>query len=87
MERILRPEKLDVDPHDIKSALEFKHWLATFENFVSSAKVEVEEKLKVLVNYVSPTIYALIMDYTNYNEAITALKNIYIKPMNIVYPV
>ena len=59
MEKFLRPERLAVDPNSSEAAKSWKHWYRTLENFMSSLE-GTPDKLKVLVNYVSPVIYDYI---------------------------
>ena len=37
MDRLLKPKDLTAEPTDPDASRVFKHWLATFENFVESA--------------------------------------------------
>ncbi len=34
MEKILRPERLDIEPDDKVAEKQWKHWLKTFSNFM-----------------------------------------------------
>lgn len=43
------------------------------------------DKLRILVNFVSPTIYEYISECGTYESAISTLKEIYIKPTNEVF--
>ena len=36
MEKVLRPERLDVSPNTVEAPRAWRHWLATFENFIKS---------------------------------------------------
>ena len=82
MEKLLKPERfegsLDTTP------AQWTHWLCTFTNFVQSIEGS-PDKLKLLVNYVSPEAYSHISDCRTYEEAISALKKVYVKPKNIIF--
>jgi transposase InsO family protein len=88
MERLLRPDRLDTDPNSSTAAKEWTHWFKTFENFLAVIPSEDPtqlNKLGILTNYVSPTVYEVISDCTTYEEAVTLLKNLYIKPNNEIF--
>lgn len=88
MDRLLKPEKLNANPNDSSSRLVFKHWLRTFERFITTVEERQGEddpavdRYGLLVNYVSPTVYQYIEDTTEYEQALNLLKRAYIKPQN-----
>lgn len=84
MDKLLRPDRfngtLDTTP------AEWNHWFRTFTNFLDSLPAyPAPDKLKLLVNHVSPSVYSHISDCTTYNEAITILKTVFVKPTNVVF--
>ena len=91
MERILKPDRLELDP-SVSGAgsanKAYTHWKATFTNFLSilgeAANTE-QKKLLILINYVSSDIYNLISAQTEYAAAIAVLDNIFIKEKNESY--
>ena len=46
MDKVLRPERLDIDPNDKDAFQEWNHWKVTFQNFVSSLPQEGLNKKK-----------------------------------------
>ena len=61
MDKILRPCRLDVDPHAPNAEEEWIHWRRTFSNFVDSiADTTDANKLVTLINFVSPVVYTII---------------------------
>ena len=58
MERLLRPERFDVDPDTASAAKEWTHWLKTFTNFVQAVTktAPTADKLILLTNYVAPRV-------------------------------
>lgn len=82
MERLLRPERFEGSQDT--SPAQWTHWLRTFSNFVQSIS-PAPDKLKLLINYISPEAYSHISDCENYEDAINALKAVYVKPKNIIY--
>ncbi|KRX70264.1 hypothetical protein T06_14261 [Trichinella sp. T6] len=85
MDRFLKPERLDVDPSSPTSSEQWKHWLATFENFLAALPQENLDKKSLLVNFVSPRIYSSIAASRTYEDAIQSLKSIFEKPVNEIY--
>ena len=87
MEKVLRPERLDVSPNTIAAPRAWRHWLATFENLIESLQRPDEnlDKLQVLINFVAPEIYELFSDSNNYHEAIGKLKAAYVKTPNKIF--
>ena len=79
MNKLLRPERFD-GGDAIPGGWE--HWFTTFTNFVTSITDPAPDKLKLLVNYVTPSVYSHIKDYTTYDEAVKALQAVYVKPVN-----
>ena len=91
MERLLRPAKLDVDPNAANSSQVYRHWLKTFQRFILAVEAtrNVEDpatdKYGLLVNFLSPEVYAYVEETTNYDSsALGLLERAYIKPKNIV---
>ena len=60
-------------------------WLLTFENFLVALPQEELNKLRVLINYVSPDVYELIGEAKTYEEAINTLKTLYVKTPNEIF--
>ena len=85
MERFLRPERLDVDSNSPNASKNWKHWKATFENFLDSFTTPPTDKLSILVNFVSPNVYEIIAECNDYASAIKTLKETYEKPVNEIF--
>lgn len=87
MERYLKPERLDFDPSMKMVEKLWRHWHQSFSNFLAAldASDQSPNKLSVLVNYVTPRVYEYIANCTTYEDAITLLKDLYIKPTNAVF--
>ena len=81
MERILKPDRLDLDPSVSETGSankSYNHWKATFTNFLSilgTAADNEQKKFLILTNYVSPDIYNLISSQTDYASAVAVLDN------------
>ncbi|XP_046844913.1 uncharacterized protein LOC124438758 [Xenia sp. Carnegie-2017] len=88
MDKVLRPERFDVIPNAQGAAKRWTHWLATFENFIDAIPSIPDtriNKLHILVNYVTSDVYQLFCDTETYDEAITTLKTLYVKPPNEIF--
>ena len=90
MERLLRPDRLNTDPHNTDpnastASKEWLHWLRTFENFLAVLPQDDLDKLSVLTNCVAPKIFCYIEECAAYDQAITVLEELYVKPSNEVF--
>ena len=105
MEKYLKPARFECDPNTTGADKQFKHWLATFKNFITSiqtatpstsasseanaetnnANNATDNRLNILMNYISPAVYEYIQDCDTYDNAITTLTEIYVKPINKIY--
>ena len=83
---MLRPERFDVSINSSSAAQEWVHWFMTFENYISSVQdVTDHQKLQLLINFVSHSVFELIAGCTTYDDAINNLKSVYIKRKNEIY--
>ncbi|XP_063839126.1 uncharacterized protein LOC135088167 [Ostrinia nubilalis] len=82
--RYLNPEKFSTDPSTPGAELQWSHWLHTFQNFISEeiSNASPDLKLKLLINYLAPGVFAIIKGCASYDEAIELLKKSYEKPRN-----
>ena len=85
MERALRPERFEILPDTPSSEKEFNFFLRTLENYLAVLPQEHLDKLKILINHVSPTVFEFVNDELTYASAIEALKKMYVKPTNVVF--
>ena len=85
MGKALRPTRFDTLPNTPSSTKEFKHWFRTFEYYLEVLPNEGLDKLKVLINFISPEILEYISDCTSYDSAIETIKSVYIKPPNTIF--
>ena len=55
MDRLLKPERFEVEPNSKTASKEWRHWLKTFENFVQSLSEDNQaNKFPLLTNLVAP---------------------------------
>lgn len=83
MDRLLAPEKFDTDSDAPDAAIEWEHWYRRFLNF--SMDRNDSDKLRLLFNYISSKIYLHVNAAGTFNDAISILKSLYVKPVNEVY--
>ena len=86
MDQHLKPSRFDGDHRSPAAPKEWEHWLRTFQNFIKAIeKKEPREsinQLDILLNFVSPNIYAYITDSTTFEQAIATLTSLFVKPCN-----
>lgn len=90
MERYLKPDKFEADPNEPTCSKQWKYWLKTFESFmakIASNEKEItsEDKLNLLINHVSQSVFDFISESTTYEEAIDILNKIFIKPTSEIF--
>ena len=85
MDRVLRPEKFDCDPNSPDASRNWKYWFTTFNNYLDSIDSLQPDKLKTLINFISPKMYEHISDYNSYELAVSALESLYVRPKNEVF--
>ena len=86
MDKVLKPERLDVEPGTVNTSAEYKHWYKTFTYYLSAlTAAEIQhDKLQVLTNLISYKVYCHIADINEYDTAIQTLQNLYVKPKNVI---
>uniref|UniRef100_A0A5S6QM86 RNA-directed DNA polymerase n=1 Tax=Trichuris muris TaxID=70415 RepID=A0A5S6QM86_TRIMR len=85
MDRLLKPEKLDVDPGCPTASEQWRHWRATFEYFIAALPSGLSDAKALLVNHVSPRIFSTIAEAQSYEEAMQTLTEMYERPSNEVF--
>ena len=85
--KCLQPEKLSIDPNTVSAEDDWKFWFKTITNFIEAMPTDDNafDKLKVLTAYLTAPVYKLISEKTAYDDAIAALRNLYVKPKNEIY--
>lgn len=87
MSHYLRPERFDAEPSSPGTELRWVHWLHTFKNFLSEQGSDLTDSmmLKLLINHLSPAVFAHVRGCDEYNAALKLLDSVYIKPKNEVH--
>lgn len=82
----MKPERLSLDANSADAELKWTHWQKTFNNFLSRLDdVSEEDKLAILVNYVSADVYSHVSGAADFTAAIELLQNLYVKPKNEIF--
>ena len=85
MDKVLRPERLETDPNSGEASKEWLHWKRTFDNFLAALPQDDLDKLSVLANFVSPSIFQHIEECTEYEAAVGILQALFVKPRNEIF--
>uniref|UniRef100_A0A6P7FWU1 Uncharacterized protein LOC114334978 n=1 Tax=Diabrotica virgifera virgifera TaxID=50390 RepID=A0A6P7FWU1_DIAVI len=86
MDKLLKPDRLDIDSNSTNATQLWTHWKRTFQNFLEAANVsEDKDKLNLLVNYVNPVVYEAIGECTTYTDATATLEKLYIKQKSEIF--
>ena len=86
MHKVLSPEHQEMDPNSGEASKEWLHWKRTFDNFLAVLPQGDLDKLSVLANYVSPSIFQHLEDCTDYEAAVGILQALFVKPRNEIFP-
>uniref|UniRef100_A0A6P7FAK3 Uncharacterized protein LOC114327406 n=1 Tax=Diabrotica virgifera virgifera TaxID=50390 RepID=A0A6P7FAK3_DIAVI len=86
MDKLLKPDRLDIDSNSTNTTQLWTHWKRTFQNFLEAANVsEDKDKLNLLVNYVNPVVYEAISECITYTDATVTLEKLYIKQKSEIF--
>ena len=77
MDKALRPNRFNENPNTATAAKEFKHLIQTLEYCIEVLPQEGLDELKILTNFVSPTVYDFISDCKTYESGKETLKKIF----------
>ena len=84
MEKLLKPRVFETDHNAPDAAKQWKYFFRVFQNFLAAVDGD-QNRLQLLINHISPEIYTFIEECLTYDQAIAALKTIYVKPPNSVF--
>lgn len=85
MEKLLKPQRLDLDPNSPAAAKNWKHWLRILNNFFDECGNDAPDKLKTLISFVSSDVYDYIEECTTYDSAIDVLSKLFVKTPNVIF--
>ena len=86
MAKHLRPDKLDVEVRSSTAENDYKYWFRTFSNYLTAVKKQAHDtnELDLLINFVTPKVYAHIAEELTFDNAVKRLEKLYIKKKNVV---
>ena len=84
MNRLMKPERLDVDPSAPNVAKEWRHWRRTFDNFIIECD-PVPNKHRIITNLISANVYEHVEDCTDFQYVIDTLDNLFVKSPNVIF--
>lgn len=88
MQNLLKPERFNIKPENEDAEDHNIHWYQTFTNFleeINPKSTDEKLKLRLLVNFVSPSIYKTISKTTTFNEVVSILRELCICPKHKMY--
>ena len=90
MDKVVKPDRLSLDPDSPQVSKKWKHWIKTLENYFEAlAEIRGEgpspNKLRILVSLVDFKVFDFIEDCDTYEDAIDTLKNMYVKAPKIIF--
>ena len=85
MEKLLQPKVFDGNPNLPTAPNDWNHWKWKFSSFLAAIDSQNPDKLAVLVNCLSTTVYEHIQDTATYNKAILILENLFNKRPNEIF--
>ena len=86
MNRLLKPDRLDLDQNSPTAAKEWKQWFRTFDNFIIECGTEPSpDKFRTIINVISHNVFDHIEDYTDYDSVVVILEGLYIKSPNEIF--
>ena len=87
MEKLLKPDKLDIDPNSAEAADEWRHWITSFRGYIDrfSKPEEEAERLLALVTCSTAKVFKYFNCCKTYSEAEDALEKLFVKPPNEIF--
>ena len=82
MSKLLKPERLNLDPQSPNAAKDWKYWFKTFENFIIMCGTDAPDKHLSLINLISSDVYEYLEDCTDYDSVKNTLEKLYVKSPN-----
>ena len=86
MNRLMKPERLDLDPSAPNAAKEWRHWRRTFDNFIIECGIDpVPNKHGIITTLISANVYEHVEDCTDFQSVIDTLDNLFVKSPNVIF--
>ena len=87
MDKVLRPDKLEVDTQTPDAPAIFKFWQKTLQNHIdtSFSDKSPQQQLSILTQYLTYKTYPIIEEATTYEHALRLLQAHFVKTKNVCY--
>ena len=86
MDKLLKPAKLAIDVNSGSAAKQWRHWLKTFQSYVSLySEASSEVKLAALINCATPEVFEHFDHCESYEEAEATLEKLFVKQPNEIF--
>ena len=86
MYRLMKPERLFLDPSAPNAAKEWRHWRRTFDNFIIECDIDpVPNKHRIITNLISGNVFEHVEDCTDFQSVIDTLDNLFVKSPNVIF--
>ena len=86
MDKLLKPAKLAIDVNSGSAAKQWRHWLKTFQSYVSLySDAYSEVKLAALINCATPEVFEHFDHCESYEEAEATLEKLFVKQPNEIF--
>ena len=90
MDKLLKPVKLSIDPNSSSATKEWRHWIRTFNSYVSryltsSDEQADQDKLAALISCATPHVFEFFDHCETYAEAEETLEKLFVKRPNDIF--
>ena len=90
MDKILKPDKLSIDPNSSTASKQWRHWIRTFKSYISrfvdnGSEDSNGDKLAALISCATPDVFEYIDSCETYDEAEAVLQRLYVKQPNEIF--
>ena len=86
MNRLLKPDRLDLDPNSPTATKEWKHWFRTVDNFIIECGTDpASDKFRTIINLISHNVFDYVEDCSDYDSVAVTLEGLYIKFPNEIF--
>ena len=86
MNRLTKPERLDLDPSAPNAGKEWRYWRRTFDNFIIECGIDpVPNKHRIITNLISANVYEHVEDCIDFQSVIDTLDTLFVKSPNVTF--
>ena len=86
MNRLLKPERLDLDPSAPNAAKEWRHWRRTFDNFIIKCVIDpVPNTHRIITNLISANVYEHVEDCADFQYVVDIIEKQFVISPNVIF--